>query len=246
MPRIAGGRVDGLSASLEQLKKQATSTNGQDVQLRALEREAKAQRDLLESYLAKYREANTRENIDAGPADGRIISRAIVSNTPAYPKKLPIVLIATACDVAAHRRPDRDRRTVAHDSAARHRCARIASPTGDCARRPVHRPPKPASSMAEPAPESESEPVFRRTAERSRRGSPKSNSSPKSCASAGAGGAQGHRARHCAGREHHADGADAGATDGAIARKSWWSICRRPRRRCRRCRPMHRRRGLRN
>jgi len=93
--RIAGGRVEGLSASLEQLKKQATSTNGNDVQLRALEREAKAQRDLLESYLAKYREANTRENIDAAPADGRIISRATVSNAPAYPKKLPIVLIAT-------------------------------------------------------------------------------------------------------------------------------------------------------
>jgi succinoglycan biosynthesis transport protein ExoP len=93
--RIAGGRVEGLSASLDQLKKQATSSNGQDVQLRALEREAKAQRDLLESYLAKYREANTRENIEAAPADGRIISRATVSNTPAYPKKLPIVLIAT-------------------------------------------------------------------------------------------------------------------------------------------------------
>jgi Mrp family chromosome partitioning ATPase len=93
--RIAGGRVEGLSASLEQLKKQASSSNGQDVQLRALEREAKAQRDLLESYLAKYREANTRENIDAAPADGRIISRASVSNAPAYPKKLPIVLIAT-------------------------------------------------------------------------------------------------------------------------------------------------------
>jgi succinoglycan biosynthesis transport protein ExoP len=93
--RIASGRVEGLSASLEQLKKQASSTNGQDVQLRALEREAKAQRDLLESYLAKYREANTRENIDAAPADGRIISRASVSNSPAYPKKLPIVLIAT-------------------------------------------------------------------------------------------------------------------------------------------------------
>jgi tyrosine-protein kinase Etk/Wzc len=93
--RIAGGRVDGLSASLDQLKKLATSTNGQDVQLRAFEREAKAQRDLLESYLAKYREATARENIDAAPADGRIISRASVSNTPAYPKKLPIVLIAT-------------------------------------------------------------------------------------------------------------------------------------------------------
>ena len=93
--RIASGRVEGLSASLEQMKKQAGSTNTQDVQLRALEREAKAQRDLLESYLAKYREATTRENIDAAPADGRIISRATVSNTPAYPKKLPIVLIAT-------------------------------------------------------------------------------------------------------------------------------------------------------
>jgi len=93
--RIAGGRVEGLTNSLDQLKKQASSSNGQDVQLRALEREAKAQRDLLESYLAKYREANTRENIEAAPADGRIISRATVSNTPAYPKKLPIVLIAT-------------------------------------------------------------------------------------------------------------------------------------------------------
>ena len=93
--RIANGRVEGLIASLDQLKKQASSNNGQDVQLRALEREAKAQRDLLESYLAKYREATTRENIEAAPTDGRIISRATVSNTPAYPKKLPIVLIAT-------------------------------------------------------------------------------------------------------------------------------------------------------
>ena len=77
------------------MKKQASATNGHDVQLRALEREAKAQRDLLESYLAKYREATARENIEAAPADGRIISRATVSNMPAYPKKLPIVLIAT-------------------------------------------------------------------------------------------------------------------------------------------------------
>ncbi|MGB3866284.1 MAG: GumC family protein, partial [Xanthobacteraceae bacterium] len=93
--RIADARVENLNASLDQLKRQATSSNGQDVQLRALDREAKAERDLLESYLAKYREATARENIDAAPADGRIISRAIVSNTPNYPRKLPIVLIAT-------------------------------------------------------------------------------------------------------------------------------------------------------
>ena len=117
--RIAGGRVEGLSANLEQLKKQASSSNGQDVQLRALEREAKAQRDLLESYLAKYREATTRENIDAAPSDGRIISRAIVSNTPAYPKKLPIVLIATLASLMLSAGAIVNRRIVAHDRAAR-------------------------------------------------------------------------------------------------------------------------------
>lgn len=93
--RVADGRVQALQASLDQSKKQAASSNGQDVRLRGLEREAKAQRDLLEAYLAKYREATARENIEAAPTDGRIISRATVSNTPAYPKKLPIVLIAT-------------------------------------------------------------------------------------------------------------------------------------------------------
>src|SRR5690349_6420107 len=88
--RLAGGRVDSAMASLEQSKKQASSTNDKDVQLRALERDAKAKRDQLESFLAKYRDASARENLEATPTDGRIISRATVSNTPAYPKKLPI------------------------------------------------------------------------------------------------------------------------------------------------------------
>jgi succinoglycan biosynthesis transport protein ExoP len=93
--RLASGRVDGLTNSLDQSKKLAASNNDQDVQLRALERDAKSKRDQLESFLAKYRDATARENIEATPTDGRIISRATVSNTPAYPKKLPIVLIAT-------------------------------------------------------------------------------------------------------------------------------------------------------
>jgi len=93
--RIAGAKVESLQNELGQLKQQAASTNGQDVELRALEREAKAQRDLLESYLAKYREASARDSLGAVPSDARIISRALVSNTPYFPKKLPIVLIAT-------------------------------------------------------------------------------------------------------------------------------------------------------
>jgi exopolysaccharide transport family protein len=92
--RVASAKLDSLGASLDQLKYQAANVNEQDVQLRALEREAKAQRELLESYLAKYREATTRDSIGAGSPDARIISTAIVSNTPSWPKKLPTVLIA--------------------------------------------------------------------------------------------------------------------------------------------------------
>lgn len=93
--RIANARIEATNDSLDRLKNQISGTSAQDVQLRALEREAKAQRDLLEAYLARYREATSRENIDSSPADARIISRATVSNVPAFPKKLPIIMIAT-------------------------------------------------------------------------------------------------------------------------------------------------------
>ncbi len=92
--KLAGDRLESLTASINQVKQLASQTNEQDVQLRALEREAKTQRDLLESYLTKYREASARDNINAAPPEARIISRASPALKPAYPKKLPTVLIA--------------------------------------------------------------------------------------------------------------------------------------------------------
>jgi succinoglycan biosynthesis transport protein ExoP len=92
--KVASDQVQTLTASLDQVKKLASRSNSQDVELRALEREAKTQRDLLESYLAKYREASARDSINAAPPDARIISRATPATKPAYPKKLPTVLIA--------------------------------------------------------------------------------------------------------------------------------------------------------
>jgi uncharacterized protein involved in exopolysaccharide biosynthesis len=92
--RLAGDRLQTLIASLDQIKKVASETNEQDVQLRALEREARTQRALLESYLTKYREASARDSMNAAPAQARIISRATPALKPAYPKKLPTVLIA--------------------------------------------------------------------------------------------------------------------------------------------------------
>lgn len=91
---IAAARIETTNAGIDRIKKQIASASTQDVELRALEREAKAQRDLLESYLGKYREATARDSLDAAPADARVISRARPSNLPAFPKKLPIVLIA--------------------------------------------------------------------------------------------------------------------------------------------------------
>ena len=92
--KLAGDRLESLTTSIDQVKRLASQTNEQDVQLRALEREAKTQRDLLESYLTKYREASARDNINAAPPEARIISRASPALKPAYPKKMATVLIA--------------------------------------------------------------------------------------------------------------------------------------------------------
>jgi Mrp family chromosome partitioning ATPase len=93
--RIAGARIETLNASMDRLKNQTAALSGQEVQLRSLEREAKTQRDLLESYLAKYREAAARDSLEAVPAEARVISRATASNVATFPKKIPIVLIST-------------------------------------------------------------------------------------------------------------------------------------------------------
>lgn len=91
--KVASDRIRTLTASLDQVKKMASQTSEEDVKLRAFEREAKTERELLESYLQKYREASARDSINAAPPEARIISRASPAITPAYPKKLPTVLI---------------------------------------------------------------------------------------------------------------------------------------------------------
>jgi succinoglycan biosynthesis transport protein ExoP len=92
--KLSDARMGTLGTGLDQLKQQASVSNEKDVQLRALERDAKSQRDLLESYLAKYREATARDSIDAASPDARVISTATVSNTPSWPKTLPTILVA--------------------------------------------------------------------------------------------------------------------------------------------------------
>ena len=93
--RIAGARVQNIQAEFEGQKRTAASANEQEVQLRALEREAKALRENYEQYLSKYRDSLSRDADAASPADARIISRAVLPQLPAFPKKVPIILLAT-------------------------------------------------------------------------------------------------------------------------------------------------------
>jgi len=93
--RVASARVESTNAALEAQKKTSSVGNEKEVQLRALERDAKAARDQLEAYMAKYREAAARDDDKAVPPDARIIAHALVPATPSFPKKIPIISIAT-------------------------------------------------------------------------------------------------------------------------------------------------------
>ena len=76
---------------LNRLKAQAAEAGSKEVELRALEREAAAQRDLLQTYLARFREASSRADRTDQPADARIFSDATVAGEPYFPKVLPMV-----------------------------------------------------------------------------------------------------------------------------------------------------------
>ncbi|MFM9973996.1 MAG: GumC family protein, partial [Beijerinckiaceae bacterium] len=93
--RAAGARVVASQAELDLQKKQNGNASEQEVQLRVLEREAKAEREQLESYLSRYRDASSREGENSVAADARIVSRATVPTNPSFPKKLPIIVVTT-------------------------------------------------------------------------------------------------------------------------------------------------------
>lgn len=84
-------REDQITADLNRLKAESARAGEQEVELRALEREAAAQRQLLESYLTRYREAASRKDRNYLPADARVFSRAVVPSEPYFPKVVPIV-----------------------------------------------------------------------------------------------------------------------------------------------------------
>ncbi len=92
--KTAGLREKELAANLNGLKAESSRVGDEEVGLRALEREATAQRDLLESYLTRYREAASRKDSKYQVPDARIFAAATKPSEPYFPKFIPTVSAA--------------------------------------------------------------------------------------------------------------------------------------------------------
>ncbi|WP_192359477.1 GumC family protein [Mesorhizobium mediterraneum] len=88
--QTAQARENQLVADVNTLKAASARAGDQQVELDALQREATAQRQLLESYLTRYREASSRKDSNYLPVDARVFSRAVAPSERYFPKILPI------------------------------------------------------------------------------------------------------------------------------------------------------------
>jgi polysaccharide biosynthesis transport protein len=98
--RIALAREESLRARLEEMKSSATTANQDDVKLKAMERDAAADKALLETLLLRYADASARQNIATQPGLARVIQEAATPTTPSFPKPGPTVLLATLAGLA--------------------------------------------------------------------------------------------------------------------------------------------------
>ncbi|WP_028741407.1 GumC family protein [Rhizobium leguminosarum] len=92
--KVADLRASELERQSETVQATSARAGEDEVGLNALEREANAQRQLLETYLVRYREAASRADSNSSPADARIVSRAVEPVDPYFPKVVPIVVVA--------------------------------------------------------------------------------------------------------------------------------------------------------
>ncbi|MGO7530816.1 GumC family protein [Rhizobium leguminosarum] len=92
--KVADLRASELERQSDTVQATSARAGEDEVGLNALEREANAQRQLLETYLVRYREAASRADSNSSPADARIVSKAVEPVDPYFPKVVPIVVVA--------------------------------------------------------------------------------------------------------------------------------------------------------
>ncbi len=91
---IARLRESKLKSRLAEIENKLVGSNKQEVQLRALEREAEATRNLLNTFLSRSKETGEQTNLDMQQPDAKIISYATPARKPSFPKKVPILALA--------------------------------------------------------------------------------------------------------------------------------------------------------
>ncbi len=91
----AASRVATLRKELDKLKIREGEANLSDVNLTALQRDANAQRTLLESLLARYADANARVEVNVKQPEARIIQRAVVPTKIFFPQRGPVLLLSS-------------------------------------------------------------------------------------------------------------------------------------------------------
>lgn len=89
-----------LQADLARVKSSASTATQDTVTLDSLQREAKAQRDLLEGYLQRYNEAVSRTDSNSALPDVRVISVAAPAVSPASPRTQMVLLAVGIVSVA--------------------------------------------------------------------------------------------------------------------------------------------------
>lgn len=88
----AGARYQALKSNLDETKQAMGETNAESIRLRALEREADANRAMFQEFLGRVKE--TRAQRDMELVQARIISRAAVPGSPSFPPVNMLVALA--------------------------------------------------------------------------------------------------------------------------------------------------------
>lgn len=83
--QVARAREASLSGSLRQMESKTSGSNQAEVELHALEREARANKALFETFLGRFKETASTQGI--AQADARVISFAEIPLGASYPKK---------------------------------------------------------------------------------------------------------------------------------------------------------------
>ncbi len=91
---VARARENSFQQSLDQVKGRVATANQNDISLRALEREAEANRILLDTLLARQKETMSQEDLNFQQPDANIFSRADVPAEPAFPKPALVLGLA--------------------------------------------------------------------------------------------------------------------------------------------------------